>query len=395
MMLWGLLIMLLVIAGGVWGWAAIAAALGFASVNDKQSALQHIRQLMHTHDISVQDIERAFSTPTSVVRRAKRSQSDIARTLFIYLGAILVFAGVTTYIGSFWEVMGGFFRVLLTLGIGYALYTLLVVALYENRYPKIVIPLAIAAAIAMSIGWQVLIREMFPQGDCWRCAVCWIAGMMSLHMGALCLRFKHPVLSLLTLLFVYAFCYVALELAGVAPHHVAIGLGASLFVVAQLMENSRQRVLVESVLMVGCGWLNSGLYDAVAQSLSANWAGLLVGINVMSAAFGLHLAQHYPRLVGLGYWLGSMLAYAALFDLVQGGPMELLFPVVTAALLYACVVLESPALLFTSVLALLGFIGYYSAEYFADSLGWPITLVLMGVAFLAVGMVALRLKRQM
>ena len=36
----------------------------------------------------------------------------------------------------------------------------------------------------------------------------------------------------------------------------------------------------------------------------------------------------------------------------------------------------------------LGFIGYFSAEHFANSLGWPVTLVLMGVAFLGVGIQA-------
>jgi hypothetical protein len=43
---------------------------------------------------------------------------------------------------------------------------------------------------------------------------------------------------------------------------------------------------------------------------------------------------------------------------------------------------------------MLGFIGYFTAKHFANSLGWPITLVLMGVAFLAVGTIAIRVKRQ-
>jgi hypothetical protein len=50
--------------------------------------------------------------------------------------------------------------------------------------------------------------------------------------------------------------------------------------------------------------------------------------------------------------------------------------------------------LFTTVIAMLGFIGFYTAKHFANSLGWPITLVLMGVAFLGVGTVAMRVKRK-
>ncbi len=63
-------------------------------------------------------------------------------------------------------------------------------------------------------------------------------------------------------------------------------------------------------------------------------------------------------------------------------------------MLYACVALQSRALLVTTVVAMLGFIGYYTAKHFANSLGWPVTLVVMGVAFLAVGAIALRVKRR-
>jgi hypothetical protein len=63
-------------------------------------------------------------------------------------------------------------------------------------------------------------------------------------------------------------------------------------------------------------------------------------------------------------------------------------------MLYACVVLQSRALLLTTVIAMLSFIGYYTAQHFVDSLGWPVTLVLMGVAFIGVSTLAIKVKRQ-
>ena len=84
------------------------------------------------------------------------------------------------------------------------------------------------------------------------------------------------------------------------------------------------------------------------------------------------------------YLIGSALAYSGLFDLLRQTPVELLYFAVTAAMLYACVRLQSRALLLTTVLAMLGFIGYFTARHFVDSLGWPISLVLMGVAFIGV-----------
>ena len=87
------------------------------------------------------------------------------------------------------------------------------------------------------------------------------------------------------------------------------------------------------------------------------------------------------------------MAYSGLFDLVHNTSFELTYLAVTAAMLYACVVLQSRALLFTTVIAMLGFIGFYTAKHFANSLGWPVTLVLMGVAFLGVGTIAIKVRR--
>ena len=100
--------------------------------------------------------------------------------------------------------------------------------------------------------------------------------------------------------------------------------------------------------------------------------------------FGFELVEQLPkRLARIG------------FDLLRQTPVELLYFAVTAAMLYACVRLQSRALLLTTVLAMLGFIGYFTAEHFVDSLGWPISLILMGVAFIGVGALAMRIKRQM
>jgi hypothetical protein len=167
-----------------------------------------------------------------------------------------------------------------------------------------------------------------------------------------------------------------------------------LFLVGTALEKTPFRVLAEAALLIGAIWLNSGLFDRIATASSASWASLIAGVCVMSAAYGLNKAGQYARLSGLGYFIGSIMAYSGLFDLVHNTSVELAYLAVTASMLYACVVLQSRALLFTTVVAMLGFIGYYTAKHFANSLGWPVTLVLMGVAFLGVGTIAIRVKRQ-
>jgi hypothetical protein len=207
-------------------------------------------------------------------------------------------------------------------------------------------------------------------------------------------KYRRTVLAFTSLFFIYGFMQVGLDLLGVEIAFIAIVLGASVFVIGTALEKTPHRVLAEPALLIGACWLNSGLFDRIALATSGNWASLIIGLSVMLTAYGLHRSERYPRLIALGYFFGSIMAYAGLFDLVQNTSFELIFLAVSAAVLYACVVLESRALLLTTVIAMLTFIGYYSAEHFADSLGWPITLVLMGVAFLGVGTIALKVRRQ-
>lgn len=396
-MIWLLLLIVIVVlvGGGWWGWPLLAGILGASSVADKPSALESIAQLMRNYDITPAEVEAAFHAPAATrVVPAQRSRGDIAKTLFTYLGAIFILAGIGTYISTFWESMGSAMRIFMSLGVGYILLIVLISALHENKYPRLILPLALASVFMMTGGWFVLIHEVYPHGDNWRAAALAVFGVMALHQGALLGKYRLTVLAFTSLFFVYGFMQVGLDMLGVQLAYIAIVLGASLFLVGTALEKMPHRMLAEPALLIATIWLNSGLFDRIAIASSTSWASLVSGVCVMSAAYGLHKAGRYARLAGLGYFIGSIMAYSGLFDLVHNTSFELVYLAVTASMLYACVVLQSRALLFTTVIAMLGFIGFYTAKHFANSLGWPVTLVLMGVAFLGVGTIAIRVKRK-
>jgi len=394
-MLFLLLILVVLIGGGWWGWPLLAGILGLSAVTDKSSALDSIAQLMRNYDISLAEVESAFLAPaTSKAATAPRSKSDIAKTLFIYLGAIFILAGISTYIGTFWKSMGSGMRIFMTLGVGYILLVVQLSALYEKKYPKLILPLAFASVLIMTGGWFVLIYELFPHGNNWRAAALFVFGVMALHQVAVFAKYRLTVLAFTSLFFVYAFMHVGLDMLDVPVVYIAIVLGASLLLVATALENTPHRVLAAPALLIGIYWMNSGLFDRIAMVSATNWASLIIGVSVMSAGYGLQKAGRHSGLSVLGYFFGSIMAYLGLFDLMHGTFFELGFLALTAGMLYVCVVLQSRGLLFSTVIAMLGFIGYYTAKHFANSLGWPVTLVLMGVAFLGVGTIALKVRRK-
>lgn len=390
-----LVIIILLIGAGIWGWPLLAGALGLATVTDKQGAIKYITQLMNTYDISPGEVESAFTNP--VIESdllAKRSKGDVARTLFTYLGGIFILAGIGTYMGMFWNSMGSLMRVFVTLGVGYILLIVLTSALREGKFPKLIIPLTLACVFMMTSGWFVLIHEYFSSGSNWRLAVLFVFGVMAVHQAILYSKFPRTIFAFTSLFFVYGFLNVGLDLAGISIAYISVILGASLFIVGTALEKTEHKILVEVSLLIGLIWMNTGLFDLVDTYASTNWASLMTGLSIIFAAYGMHKADRYPRLIGLGYFTGSIMFYAGLFDLVQYTSIELLFLVFTAVILYTCVLLQSRALLLTTVLAMLSFIGYLSEKYFADSLGWPITLMLMGIAFLGVGTIAIKIKQR-
>ena len=390
-----LIVILFLIGGGIWGWPLVAGIIGISSVTDKPGALKNIAQLMNTYDITLCEVETAFDEAASTnIVPSKQKKSDIAKTLFIYLGAIFILAGISTYIGMFWDSMGSVMRILVTLGIGYILLIVLVSALHESKFPKLILPLTLACAFTMTGGWFVFIHEVFPDGDNWRAAMLFVFGMMALHQGILFAKYQRTVLAFTALFFVYGFMHVGLDMLGIPIEYIAIVLGASVFLVGTALEKTSHRILTEPALLIGTCWFNSGVFSCIALLTSVNWASFITGLCVMMAAYGLQKAGRYHRLVGLGYFIGSIMTYTGLFYLVQNTSVEILYLAVTASVLYVCIVLQSRALLLTTVIAMLSFIGYYSAEYFANSLGWPITLILMGVAFLGVGTVAIKVKQR-
>jgi hypothetical protein len=390
-----LIVILLLIGGGIWGWPLVAGVLGLSTVTDKPGALKYISQMMKTYEITLAEVEIELNTPAAAgAKTIGRSKSDIAKTLFIYLGAIFILAGIGTYVGMFWDSMGSVMRVFVTLGVGYILLIILVSALHEEKFPRLILPLTIACVFMMTSGWFVFIHEVFPHGDNWRAAVLFVFGMMAFHQGVLFGKYRLTVLAFTALFFIYGFMHVGLDMLGIPITYIAIVLGASVFLVGVALDKSSHRVLAEPSLLIGICWLNGGFFDQMALFTSANWASLVTGVCVMLTAYALQQEGRSHRLTGLSYLIGSIIFYSGLFDLVQDTPVELLYLAVTAALLYACVVLQSRTLLMTTVIAMLAFIGYFSAEHFANSLGWPVTLVLIGVAFLGVGTIAMKIKRR-
>jgi hypothetical protein len=78
---------------------------------------------------------------------------------------------------------------------------------------------------------------------------------------------------------------------------------------------------------------------------------------------------------------------------VKNSPAEILFIAAAAGLVYLSVVVRSRTLLVAATLGVLGYSGWFTSQYFADSIGWPLALIAFGIVMIGLSGLAYRLDR--
>lgn len=80
------------------------------------------------------------------------------------------------------------------------------------------------------------------------------------------------------------------------------------------------------------------------------------------------------------------------FDFLKNQTYEVLFLGLAAILIYVSITAQNRTLLLVSTLAMLSYISHYTYTHFNDVLGWPIVLIICGVAFIGIGAIAMKIN---
>ncbi len=255
-----------------------------------------------------------------------------------WLGALLVFAGIAIYAVTFWEDFGSAVRIAITLGTGIAAW---LAALIGNRVPAMatsIVPLVCAGAGLEAAGILVTLEEFGAGGD----------------------------------------------------EHLAIMLTAGVIGVQALLFGAAMRRVVLPFI--------AGLAGVAFAVTLLDWFDMRGALNaaLVSSAV-LIAASSRPASVFAPAWFGaaSAVLYWSVFDLLEGHAGQWLLLALPPAGVWLGSRLPSRVLLVTSAVALLGYLGYFTGEYFKDQIGWPLALMFLGLTFLAVSVVTTRIIRRL
>ena len=310
-------------------------------MTDKTDAINEIVRLAEANDISAAEVNAAIEAARAADSGdAPDQKSTILMRVLAYLGGIFVFAGLGVFIAMNWDSMNFAARVVITLGSGIATFILALIAANDLRYEKAATPLFLIAAVLQPAGLLVIFEE-FYQGDNWDTVGLVVSGALATQQIMTFLKTQRTTLLFTGLIFIGAFMLILFDKLNVDYEITALIMGASILSLSAGLQGTRHEVITPFWYFVGAMWLLYGI-----------------------------------------------------FDLVEGSAIEVLFIAAASALVYMSTVVRSRTLLFVSTVAMLAYIGYFSAEHFVDSIGWPIALILFGLLLIGMSAVAFKINKK-
>jgi hypothetical protein len=307
-------------------------------VDDRSRALASIAAIARQHDLSVAEISAALGDAAAAVPSEHRGRGVLVRVLG-YLGGTFVFAGIGVFIALQWSQMNSAARVIVTLGSGLAAFVPAVIASKERGLEKVATPLFLLAAALEPTGMLVAFNEYGSGGD-WRYAMLLTSGAMAAQFGATFASLRRSTPLFMTLFFGTLFWWTALDLLDAEPKVIA----------------------------------------------------LVVGASTLFSAAGINRTE-YRDITPVWYLFGAAAFLYGLFDIVERTPFEIVFVAAAAGFVYLSVTLHSRTLLAVATLALLAYTGWFTEEHFANSIGWPLALIVFGLFMIGLSALAFRIDR--
>jgi len=307
----------------------------------RTSALDQIVALAREHGLTAADIGAAMSTglPAAPMQPDSRARTILMRVLG-YLGGTFVFAGIAAFIALQWDTMNSAARVVITLGPGVAACVLAVLSSRDERFEKAVAPLFLIAAVLEPVGMLVAFNEFGSGGDA-RWAALVTAGVIGFQFGAIFGVLRQSMLLLFTVFFGTLFWMTAFDLIQMDDERGALAIGASLVLAAVGIDRTPHSVITPPI-----------------------------------------------------YLFGGMAFLYGLFDMVESTPFEILFILTASGFVYLSAAIQSRTLLLVATGGILGYTGWFTGEHFADSVGWPLALVMFGLLMIGMSALAFRIDRQ-
>ncbi len=320
----------------------------------KEEVLQYIRTLAEQKIVTRDELTEAFDSGSGIKQDVVLTKKLGVAEILYYIGGAIVFLGIAILLAQNWTTLGFGTKVLATLGSGIAAYFVGVLFSLDKRTEAVGSAFYLISALVTPIGiWVVFDNAGFDANSYGSQSL--ISGIM---LGTFLLSFavfRKNVFTLFSILFgTWLFFSLTGWIIGGAPYF------------------NDWKFSMYRVFVVGTAYILIG-YD-FSKNERAPFSGFLYGFGILGV-------------------LGSTLALGG-WNPNQNVFWELIYPALVFGALFLSVYIKSKAFLVWGTLFLMGYILKITSEYFSTGLGWPLALVIAGLAMIGVGYMSLSIKRK-
>lgn len=320
----------------------------------KEEVLQYIKSLAEQKVISKEELDMAYYSGSGIKTDLVLTKERVVAAILYYIGGAIVFLGISILILQNWHALGFDTKVLATLGSGIAAYFVGLLFSKNKSTETVDSAFYLISALITPMGlWIVFDNAGFDASSYGTQSL--ISGIMLGTYLLSLLVFRKNIFTLFSILFgTWLFFSFTSYMIG----------GGAYFENWKFYE---YRVLVVGITYMLLGY-------AFSKNECVSLSDFLYGFGIIS-------------FLGAALTLGSWKPNQNVF-------WELIYPGLVFGALFLSVQIKSAAFLAFGTLFLMAYILKITFEYFSSGLGWPLALVIAGLAMIGVGYMSISLKKK-
>ena len=321
---------------------------------NKEELLQELSAKISVGAISREEVIGWLNLSSAAQQESNRGAKQfphfsVTKMLYV-LGAAIVIIGVVIFVAQIWDNIGSFGHILVTLGLGLLISAMGSILLQQKPEDTIGSIFHFIGGMLIPGGVVVTLFELSVDSD-WATAITFSA-LFAFYVLLNSIH-KHAVLTFFAIIHGTATAYLILNAIVGGPIEGWFGIKD-----------------IYQYLTMGIG----ASYLFLAHAFRNGWNKHLIG------------ALHFFGSTG---FLG-----AAFPQVIDSVPWQLFYFLIVLGGTFLSVYMRSRSILVMSTLFLIAHVSYITSEYFADSLGWPISLVILGFVFIGLGHTSITINKR-
>ncbi|MFH1622180.1 MAG: DUF2157 domain-containing protein [Candidatus Omnitrophota bacterium] len=323
----------------------------------KEEIINQIKDSVKDKIITKKEIMEAYEAALEEKGKISISQHAKLSNILYYIGGIIIFLGIAIFIGQNWSYLNDISKISATLGAAVAAY---IVGVLLSRYERLE-PVAQAfffiSGLVAPLGLHVTFDLAgFELGEAGVQSI--MAAILFITYIASFLLLKRTVFLIFSIIFGTWFYFSFLG-----------------YLIAGNVYFNTWRVFLYRMITVSLAYIFLGYFLSKKDKVS------------------LERLSRWLYCMGILVFLGSALCLGG-WSPRQNIFWELIFPGLALGIVFLSVTLKDQAFLVLGTFYLMIYILKITAEYFTNSLGWPLSLVLAGLALMIIGYFTFYLKKK-